>query len=386
MTVVAEKRINPVAKMREELHDMSGQFEAALPAHIPVERFMRIVMTSAQQNPELLECDRRSFWNAAMKAAQDGLLPDGREGAMVVRVDRKNRTKAVSWQPMVAGIRKKARNSGEISDWNAYVVRANDFFQFQLGDNPQINHSFDITKERGAIVAAYSVARLKDGTMSREVMPISEIHRIRDQYSESWKAYKAGYIKTTPWLTAEDEMCRKTVARRHSKVLPMSTDLDDLIRRDDELYQFEEAKREAGPRTLADKFDVLAKSIESKTDASPNASEDAGDESEPLTSPASDTIAEDDASDGRAPDASKAAEGEGSPPSAAEETQAAKASELDLLLDAARAKALDGSKALDRWIYRLRPDQYDTLQPHMIALQKAAREVDQNDAAKKLAK
>ncbi|TGT78941.1 recombinase RecT, partial [bacterium M00.F.Ca.ET.157.01.1.1] len=53
----------------------------------------------------------------------------------------------------------------------------------------------------------------------------------------------------------------KTVARRHSKVLPMSTDLDDLIRRDDELYDMKGAQEEAAkdkPRSLAGRLDALA--------------------------------------------------------------------------------------------------------------------------------
>ena len=41
-----------------------------------------------------------------------------------------------------------------------------------------------------------------------------------------------------PWVDWWEEMARKTVLRRLSKRLPMSTDLDDLIRRDDALYDF----------------------------------------------------------------------------------------------------------------------------------------------------
>jgi len=258
-TATAEKMPNQVTVLREQLDNMSGQFAAALPAHIPAERFCRVLMTAIQQNPELLECERRSLWNAAMKAAQDGLLADGREGAMVVRKDR-NRGKLAHWQPMIAGIRKKARNSGEIATWDAHVVCEGDHFQFQLGDAPQINHAYDLRTERGAIVGAYSVCVLKDGTKSYEVMSIGEIHSIRDR-SDAWRAFKAGYIKSTPWSTDEGEMCRKTVARRHSKVIPTSTDLDDLIRRDDALYDLEGAREEAArdrPKSLAGKLDVLA--------------------------------------------------------------------------------------------------------------------------------
>lgn len=257
--VATMDRPAPIVEFKASLDQREEQFKAALPAHIPVERFMRVVLTAAQRNPELLDCDRRSLFNAAMIAAQDGLLPDGREGAMVVRKSKTGKT--ANWQPMIAGLRKKARNSGEISTWDAHLVRAGDHFQFQLGDAPQVNHTYDLSKPRGDVIGAYSVAVMKDGSKSYEVMSIDEIRAIRDR-SDAWKAFKAGYIKSTPWSTDEGEMARKTVARRHSKVLPMSTDLDDLIRRDDDLYDMASAsdrvEAKERPRGLAARLDALA--------------------------------------------------------------------------------------------------------------------------------
>lgn len=244
--------------VRDQFERMGDQFKAVLPAHIPVERFARVVMTAIQNNPQLLQAPRKELFNASMKAAQDGLLPDGREGALVLR--KKGQSFSITWQPMIAGVRKKARNSGEISTWDAHVVFENDFFQFQLGDAPQINHTYDLKAPRGEPVGAYSVCMLKDGTKSYEVMSADEINSIRDR-SDGWKAFKAGYIKSTPWSTDWAEMARKTVAKRHSKVLPMSTDLDDLIRRDDELYDMKGAKEDAQekrPRSLADRLDQIA--------------------------------------------------------------------------------------------------------------------------------
>jgi recombination protein RecT len=260
-TATVEPQVNPVAVLRHQLDHMSDEFKAALPAQIPVERFARVLMTAVQNNPELLyEVERRSLWNAAMRAAQDGLLPDGREGAIVVRRDRQ-RGKVAGWQPMIAGIRKKARNSGEIAAWDAHVVCAGDSFQFQLGDNPQVHHSYDLTTPRGEIIGAYSVCIMKDGTKSYEVMSIDEIHAIRDK-TDAWKAFQAGKIKSTPWAEYEGEMARKTVARRHSKVLPMSTDLDDLIRRDDDRGDPADERQEVPVRpqlrTIAEKLDALA--------------------------------------------------------------------------------------------------------------------------------
>lgn len=254
-TQVAERRPNPLDEVRHQLSKMEEQFRFALPAHIPVERFARVVMTAIQNNPKLVtHCTRQSLWNACMKAAQDGLLPDGREGAIVQNGDQ------AGWRPMIAGIRKKVRNSGEIATWDVHVVKEKDKFAFRLGDNPFIEHEPSLDDDPGPTVAAYSIATLKSGEKSRDVMSISAIRRIRDR-SDAWKAYKANKIKSTPWQTDEDEMAKKTVARRHSKVLPMSTDLDDLMRRDDDLYDTEGAGDKAQverPRSLAGKLDALA--------------------------------------------------------------------------------------------------------------------------------
>jgi recombination protein RecT len=246
---------SPINVFRHELHRQETQFAAALPAHIPVERFTRVVVTAVQNNPKLLQCDRRSLWNACMKAAQDGLLPDGRESAIVPS------GKQASYRPMIAGIRKKVRNSGEIATWDVHAVHEKDKFSFALGDTPFIAHEPSLEDDPGRTIAVYSIATLKSGEKSRDVMSMAAVRRIRDR-SDAYKAWKAGKIPPTPWNTDEDEMAKKTVARRHSKVLPMSSDLDDLMRNDDDLYHTRGTSTEGvvadRPKSLGGKLDALA--------------------------------------------------------------------------------------------------------------------------------
>jgi recombination protein RecT len=357
-----EKMPNPVAELRVQLNAMEDQFKAALPAHMPVERFMRVIMTAIQNNPELGECERRSLWNAAMKAAQDGLLPDGREGAMVVR--KSGGKKTANWQPMIAGIRKKARNSGEISTWDAQAVYENDEFEFELGDNPFIRHR-PVLENPGKIIAAYSICTLKDGEKTRDVMSIGAIHKIRDR-SDAWKAYKAGLIKSTPWATDEAEMCKKTVARRHSKSIPMSSDLDDLVRRDDELYSFGEAAEDAKavepPRrkSIGDRLDDLVGTTGDVIDlqAEPSAASEPAPETEASTEAANE-VAEAQASSDDFP---------GDTPS---------------ILDQARIAAMLGRRNFDPWSSALSDDQKAALKDEMPKLMAAAKQADQAKAVKK---
>jgi recombination protein RecT len=237
MTVA--KQDNPLVKLNEQLEQRSAQFQAALPAHIPIERFKRVLLTAVQQNPKLATADRPTLFTSAMKAAHDGLLPDGREGALVIyntkmKVNGADKwVDAVQWMPMIAGIRKKVRNSKEIATWDAKVVYEKDEFIYEDGLDLILKHRPYIGDgDPGKVIAAYSVAKLKTGEVSVEVMTRHQIDRIRTMSRSKDRG---------PWVDHYAEMAKKTVARRHSKVLPMSTDLDDLIRRDDDLYDMTSA-------------------------------------------------------------------------------------------------------------------------------------------------
>jgi recombination protein RecT len=246
-TAAAERTAHPLVVLKDQLEHREHEFKAALPKHIPVERFMRVLMTAVQNNPKLMQVERRSLFTASIKAAQDGLLPDGREGAIVEYKDR-DRGPIAQWMPMIAGLRKKVRNSGEIATWDAHVVYEKDEFDYAQGDEPFIRHRPTMDSDPGPVIAAYSVAILKSGEKSREVMTRAQIEKVRSKSRTKDKG---------PWVEWYEEMCRKTVARRHSKVLPMSTDLDDLIRRDDDLYEFDRAKEEARDEAQRPKMHAL---------------------------------------------------------------------------------------------------------------------------------
>jgi recombination protein RecT len=254
----ASAQVNPLALWKSQLDERSDQLVGVLPAHIPIERFKRTALTAAMNNPDLLvKCDRTSLFNAVMRAATDGLLPDGREGAIVEFKGK------AQWLPMVAGLRKKVRQSGEIATWEVEVVCENDLFDYERGDEPFIKHK-PALRNRGEVIAAYSIATLKSGEKSREVMSIDEIEEVR-------AVSRMG--NRGPWVDWFAEMAKKTVARRHSKVLPMTTDLDDMMRSDDALFGVKQEDEEKSapqrpPRGLKGKLQALA-SVDSGAIAKP---------------------------------------------------------------------------------------------------------------------
>lgn len=207
--------------LKAQLTEMRPSIAAALPAQIPAERFVRTVSTAVQLQPELLECDRKSLLLATLRAAHDGLLPDGREGAFVIFKDRKANTKAAQWLPMYQGLLKKVRNSGELASITAEVVYERDQFDYELGDEPRIVHK-PALGDRGKAVAAYAIAQTKDGVRHRAVMTVEEIERIR-------AVSRSGQNEFGPWSARWGEMAKKTVIRRLAKYLPQSTDLASYL-------------------------------------------------------------------------------------------------------------------------------------------------------------
>src|SRR5438552_225044 len=75
----------PLQEVCETITTSLGpQIQQALPAKVTLERFTRATLTAVQQNPELITVDKRSLYNSIVRCAQDGLLPDGREAALVI--------------------------------------------------------------------------------------------------------------------------------------------------------------------------------------------------------------------------------------------------------------------------------------------------------------
>jgi recombination protein RecT len=219
--------LTPMDAMRNTLTKMSAEFKAALPPQIPVDKFVRTTLTAVQMNPELLDADRRSLLGAAMKAAQDGLLLDGREAAPVIF--RTKEGPKVQYMPMVGGILKKIRNSGELASISAQVVYEKDHFDYELGDDEKIVHKPFLGGERGKAVAVYAIAKTKDGAIYREVMSVTDVEKVR----ASSRAANAG-----PWVQWWDEMAKKTVIRRIAKRLPSSADLEQVLQSDNEVVGF----------------------------------------------------------------------------------------------------------------------------------------------------
>lgn len=211
--------------------DFKATLQQALPPNVSIDRFIRTAMTGIQQNPAVCEADRQSLYLAIQRCASDGLMPDNREAALAIYGGK------VNYMPMVLGIIKRLATAGITID--AQVVRANDDFEQEFGDDARIVHKAPrLGQDRGELIGAYAIAKLPNGMVMREVMDKAQIEQVR----MASRSANGG-----PWKQWYDEMARKTVLRRLAKRLPiLDASVADTVNADDDLMDFAAGNASAG--------------------------------------------------------------------------------------------------------------------------------------------
>lgn len=235
------KTVAPLDQVIEGIQKQSPQITEALPSQIASERFIRFAITHIRSKPELVaqETDRMSLYKAILMAAQDGLMLDGREAVLVAYNNRKTGVRTVSYQPMVAGLIKKAYNGGKISTITPMVVYKGDEFDFYVDETGEkfIHRPHFGNRSDENITHAYVVMKNKNGHASIEIMTREEIEQ----------NYSRGAAQDNgPWATDFPEMCKKTVIKRAYKRWPSSPELQAAIDTDNLMNGFGQAPSVSG--------------------------------------------------------------------------------------------------------------------------------------------
>lgn len=223
-----------VVEFKKTLGTMIERKEFALPSNVSPDAFRNAALVAVQDNPKILEADQPSVFKAIRTLAAAGLVPDGREAALVPFKTKQgnNWVTLVQAMPMVFGLVKMARRSGDVRDIRAHIVYQHEIdqgrFEYVVGDDEQLRHEPILFGNRGAPVAVYAIARLKDGSLVREFMNMEEVDAIR-RTGSSQKVKKGDRfeVSDTPvgiWKEHFGEMAKKTVIRRLCKRLDLSAE------------------------------------------------------------------------------------------------------------------------------------------------------------------
>jgi recombination protein RecT len=202
----------------------SGALQRALPTGISDQRFARIVLTELRKTPKLARTQPATFLGAVMTAAQLGLefgplghaylVPYGQDCQLIVGYK---------------GYIDLARRSGQLKSIVARPVHENDVFEYQYGTEEFLRH-VPAKGDRGQVTDYYGVAILHDGGQVIHVMSPSDVEAFR-------KRSKAG--GSGPWQTDYDAMACKTVIRRMTPWLPMSTEAAQAVESDERVIRWD---------------------------------------------------------------------------------------------------------------------------------------------------
>jgi recombination protein RecT len=218
--------------IRSMLERQSGELARAVPRHIDPARFVRTTLTVVMQNPKLLDCTPQSIVGAMMQAGAWGLELDPGLGQsyLVPYYDRRNDRNLAQLQIGYQGMIALALRSEKVKRIMARAVFENDTFEYSFGLEEKLEHK-PASGEPGELTFVYAVATLEDGEKQFDVMSRADVEKVRTRS----RAGNAG-----PWVTDYDAMAKKTVVRRLCKYLPKSTELAQVIEREERFERGED--------------------------------------------------------------------------------------------------------------------------------------------------
>lgn len=224
--VPAKKPTGTLATVQDLLRKNKDQLSAALPKHLDADRMIRVVLTALTTQPMLQQCDVPSIAKAVIEAAQLGLEPDGILGYAYL-IPFRNRKRGCLEAKMMVGYRgylALARRSGQLKSLDVDVICEKDRFEYQKGSDPKLVHVPPLMGNRGKVIGAYACARLSDGGIQFEVLPLDKIEDIRANSQAA---------DTGPWSTHFDAMAKKTAIRALAKYLPLSVEFQQVAVREE---------------------------------------------------------------------------------------------------------------------------------------------------------
>lgn len=223
-----EKKPTKAMTLAHSLESYRHEIMRALPRHVSPDRMLRMALTSARKNPELLNCDQTSFLGAVVQAAQLGLEPDTVLGQCYLIPFNNNKTgkKEVNFMPGYRGYMDLIYRVPKHPILTPVVVHEGDEFDYERGLTPKLFHKPMPHDARPKLTHVYCVASFPDGRKEFDIMTRQEIEERRA---------RSKALKFSPWNTDYDAMAMKSVIRRMSKFLPMSAEINMMVGFDDKI-------------------------------------------------------------------------------------------------------------------------------------------------------
>jgi len=203
-----DNRVATRDDVADVLNGMLPELKRLAPQWFSAERVLALVLAARQTTPAIKECSAASIVGFMQKCATTGLEPVGAGGCWPVPFRNKNTgQKELTFIPDYRGLIFLGKKNMVLNHAYADVVKENDHFEIEKGDQPRCIHK-PALRNRGETIGAYAVVVLPDGTKQIEWMDMDELQKVRN----SSKAKDVG-----PWVDWTEEQYKKTVLKRALK-------------------------------------------------------------------------------------------------------------------------------------------------------------------------
>ena len=203
-----EKAVAQVAHIKGLIERRKAQLLEVLPRHIEPSRMLRVFQNAVTRNPKLLECTDLSILTALATCGAFGLEPNTPLGQCHIIPYSKQATFQMGYQGLIE-LARRANTTIRVG-----MVHANDKFDMDCGTEPRLVHKPCFDGERGDVIGYYAIAHPPTG------LPIFEYMSRADAMVHGKRYSKAFAKPDSPWKTAPDQMCLKTVVIRVCKYAP----------------------------------------------------------------------------------------------------------------------------------------------------------------------
>lgn len=233
---------------------ISAGVQTILPESVKIQTFVRCAAVAMASNKDLGEANQDSVIMALTQCAKDGLVPDNKEAALVTfntKVKHQGRAdewvKKAQYLPMIDGVMKRARMSGQVSILSSKAVLTEDDFDYWLDENGEhINYRPNF--KGGEMRLAFAYAKLSTGELIVEVMTKDDIDKVR-------ASSKTGTYG--PWKDWYERMACKAVMHRLARRLPNSSEIVEMCEQGMNMDFDKKTEKEIEPEkniTPSDKF------------------------------------------------------------------------------------------------------------------------------------
>lgn len=226
------QKANPQGDLQRMLTHAWPRIQAVMPKHMSSERLFQLALSTINQTPKLAECSSATILSCVMKCSALGLEPSAVDGLgrayILPFYNNKSRQMEATLIIGYKGLIDLVRNSGQLKSIHAQAVYEGDSFDYwedESGQHFKFRPNRSVEHKPENLTDVYMTATLQDGGFVFEHMTKAEVDAIRKRSKSP---------NNGPWVTDYEAMALKTVIRRASRYLPMSTEAKSAVASDEQ--------------------------------------------------------------------------------------------------------------------------------------------------------